>query len=154
MEDVLFELRVVETAIRRVRVRFEARQAHLDEARGHALSELERRRDELLGQVIGDLARRRRQKEPLPSSPHADITLRTSPPAIVLLEEEPTVISKLRARGLTSAIRTVEQVDKRVLLTLSDEDLRLAGVRREQHQDVRIRLPDGTSYTLELKADG
>lgn len=62
------------------------------------------------------------------------VWFRWTPPAIKLSVDEEIVIARLKARGLDSCVRVVESINKEVLETLDDEDLKVVGAYRDQEE--------------------
>lgn len=63
------------------------------------------------------------------------VWVKKSPPKIVLNLEEETVVERLRARGMRTCIRVIEEVNKEVLANYDDKTIEAVGCTRKQGKD-------------------
>lgn len=144
-------LREATASIAERQAEYGKRRAALDAEEEAATAPLVALRDQLLGDVAAWFRARKDQLDQTRSlqTIHGRLGLRATGPKVRYLKGEAYTTQVLRARGLTEAFVTREELSVDALRRLPVSELRQAGVTFERAESAYLRLPDGTAFSLD-----
>jgi phage host-nuclease inhibitor protein Gam len=147
----LLALRNATASITMREAEFDQQRARLDADRELVVGPLVALRDQLLGDVAAWFHARRDQMGPMRSlqTLHGRIGLRATAPKVRFSKGEKHATNVLKARGLSEAFVTREELSIDALKRLPPTELRQAGITFEAGERAYLVLPDGASFNLD-----